>query len=295
VSKTYSIQKERFIQFTPSLAKMAGVNAAIVIQQLSFLLNMPSGGIEKEGHRWVWNTYDQWQGDHFPFWSIATIKRIFDDLEKQHVVESKQFDGYTSRKKYYRLNAGMVEKLTLEAANEIPISSICDDGASISSNCAVPSAQFDTMDQLNLIRSSTDNTSESTTDKTLLTLSSDPPPKTKPKAGSPSGSKQLLPATIFDFLPSTFTEGGNFNEFREAWFGFVEHRKRIKAPLTERAMKLLAADMTAWGTRKSIASLNQTVKSGRWTGLFDPDEKKGFQNPVQSSPRLRTAEEANVH
>ncbi|KRG13044.1 hypothetical protein ACA29_09250 [Lederbergia galactosidilytica] len=43
--------------------------------------------VEKEGtplngHVWMERTYEEWRED-FPFWSIATIKRIFTSLKKQ--------------------------------------------------------------------------------------------------------------------------------------------------------------------------------------------------------------------
>lgn len=93
-----------------SLAQKLGLNEAIIVQQLHFLLGLP-GGRTINGEHWIFNTYEQWQRDHFPFWSLNTIQRTFTTLESMMVVESCQPDGAKSRKKYYRLNHGMWAKL----------------------------------------------------------------------------------------------------------------------------------------------------------------------------------------
>lgn len=98
----------------PSLAKMIGLNEAIVLQQLHFYLSNPKAGVERDGERWIYNTYEQWQEEAFPFWSTDTIKRTFLKLQEMHIVEACQPDGRESRRKYYRLNRGMIPKLTFE-------------------------------------------------------------------------------------------------------------------------------------------------------------------------------------
>ena len=107
------------------------------------------------------------------------------------------------------------------------------------------------------------NSAETTTETTkeLLVLKKEPSKK---------------PATILDHLTPQF----DTPEFKEAWEGFVEHRKKVKAPLTSRAILLLSNDLRQWGCQKSIASIDQTVKNGKWTGLFEP---KDFAHPMNGS------------
>lgn len=119
------------------------------------------------------------------------------------------------------------------------------------------------------------------------------PSNGKPSTGNPSPKKdckkeetqkeELIlvsetkkPATILDHLTPQF----DTPEFKEAWEGFVEHRKKVKAPLTSRAILLLSNDLRQWGCQKSIASIDQTVKNGKWTGLFEP---KDFAHPMNGS------------
>jgi hypothetical protein len=87
----------------PSLAKAIGLNEAIALQQLHYWLENPKGGVELDGERWVYNTYEDWQKDNFPFWSIPTIQRVFASLESKGLIISKQLAAY-DRKKYYRIH-----------------------------------------------------------------------------------------------------------------------------------------------------------------------------------------------
>ena len=114
--KSPALISERTISFQPSLAKLIGLPEAVAVQQIKFALSAPRSGRNIDGHKWVWNTYEDWQSDFFPFWSIRTIRRAFLDLERRGLIVSCQPDGYTSRRKYYRLNEGMMAKLTVEAA-----------------------------------------------------------------------------------------------------------------------------------------------------------------------------------
>ena len=87
----------------PSLAKAIGLNGAIALQQLHYWLENPKGGVTMDGERWVYNTYENWQADNFPFWSVRTVQRIFVYLEKIGFVISMQKAEY-DRKKYYRVH-----------------------------------------------------------------------------------------------------------------------------------------------------------------------------------------------
>lgn len=105
---------ERPLIVLPSLAKLIGLNEAIVIQQLHFYLTSPKSGVELNGERWIYNTYAEWQAEAFPFWSVDTIKRTLLRLEEMLIVVACQPDGRESRRKYYRLNRGMIPKLNFD-------------------------------------------------------------------------------------------------------------------------------------------------------------------------------------
>jgi len=86
------------------IAKAIGLNEAIVLQRLHELLNEPGATVERGGHTWVRSTYEQWH-DNFPFWSIITIKRIFNRLEKEGIIITRRFNKSNwDQTKYYRID-----------------------------------------------------------------------------------------------------------------------------------------------------------------------------------------------
>lgn len=77
------LNPEPSIPVLRSLAVRIGLNQAIVLQQLHFRLRLSDDG-------WVERAYAQWAEHDFPFWSNATIRRVFDSLRELgivHVVE----------------------------------------------------------------------------------------------------------------------------------------------------------------------------------------------------------------
>lgn len=93
------------LQVLPTLAKIIGLNESIALQQLHYWLENKFAGVERDGLKWIYNTYETWQEDNFPFWSIRTIQRVFLSLEKMGLVISAQFDKENyDRRKYYRID-----------------------------------------------------------------------------------------------------------------------------------------------------------------------------------------------
>lgn len=61
------------LQVLPSLAVKIGLNEAIALQQVYFRTRDKKGG-------WCYDSYEAWQKEHFPFWSVMTIRRVFKSL-----------------------------------------------------------------------------------------------------------------------------------------------------------------------------------------------------------------------
>lgn len=111
MNKSHLLINEPALQVLPSLAKVIGLNEAIVLQQLHYWLNNPKVGIEKQGEKWIFNTYEEWV-ENFPFWSVSTIKRIFTSLEEQGVVISAQLDAkQRDMTKFYRIDYAQLDTL----------------------------------------------------------------------------------------------------------------------------------------------------------------------------------------
>ncbi len=92
------------LQVLPSLACKIGLNEAIVLQQLHYLLRDPRHGRKIAEHQWIFNTYEQWVANYFPFWCVRTVKTVFSNLARMNLVVSCQPEGRLSRRKYYRIN-----------------------------------------------------------------------------------------------------------------------------------------------------------------------------------------------
>ena len=95
------------------LAVVLGLNEAIVIQQIHYWLESARKAKrnKRNGRTWTYNTYSQWQ-EQFPFWSKATIKRIFTSLENKGIVLSGNFNKNPYNKtKWYSLDYEQLEQL----------------------------------------------------------------------------------------------------------------------------------------------------------------------------------------
>lgn len=94
----------------PSLATALGLNEALLLQQLHFMLQTSSH--VHEGRRWVYNTYDQWQ-QVFPFWKPRMLRTILTDLEKLHLLLSRNFNkSPADRTKWYTIEYEQLSHVT---------------------------------------------------------------------------------------------------------------------------------------------------------------------------------------
>ncbi|MFS0783593.1 conserved phage C-terminal domain-containing protein [Bacillus sp. 1P06AnD] len=86
----------------PSLAEVIGLNESIILQQLHYWLKESQNF--KEGSRWVYNTYGDWQ-KQFPFWSVSTIRRTITKLESLGLIIVGNFNKLKiDNTKWYRIN-----------------------------------------------------------------------------------------------------------------------------------------------------------------------------------------------
>lgn len=75
----------------PSLAKIIGLNEAIVLQQIHYWLTRDKAGKEIDGVRWIYNSLSDWK-EQFPFWSESTIYRALKSLEEMHLLKIGNFN-----------------------------------------------------------------------------------------------------------------------------------------------------------------------------------------------------------
>lgn len=124
-SRVPNLMDEYPLLVYPSLAKVMGINKAIVFQQLHFLLcNQKTAKNEYvfvDGKWWVYNTYEEWQEGYFDWLSEVTLKRIFLELEKSGLVISRQsVKNKSDRRKWYSIDYELWNKIkiTLEPSDQ---------------------------------------------------------------------------------------------------------------------------------------------------------------------------------
>ena len=104
---------EEQMSLSQDLAKVVGINGALLLQQLHEKIE--EQGILKNGEFWYCQSYEDWSKQLF-FWNVPKIMRIIQKLEKLGVIIStntlNKFS--TDRTKWYRINYERVEQLLEE-------------------------------------------------------------------------------------------------------------------------------------------------------------------------------------
>ena len=115
---------DSYLTVDPALAQAIGLDEAIVLTRITYLLHLSKG---KEGHAdesgttWVWNSYDEWRCDHFPFFTKSHVIEIIRKLEREGLLVSKQRTSHDRRKLYtidYAAVDDCVRKTTFPMATE---------------------------------------------------------------------------------------------------------------------------------------------------------------------------------
>jgi hypothetical protein len=100
------------LQVLPTLARLIGLNEAIVLQQIHYWLSAPNSGKEINGRRWVRNSTSQWHEQNFPFWSLNTVRRAFNRLIVMGLLEVANHNqsGF-NRTQWYSLNYDLLASI----------------------------------------------------------------------------------------------------------------------------------------------------------------------------------------
>ena len=110
------------VMILPSLAQKIGLNEAVMLQQIHYWL--VSSQHEKEGRKWVYNTYRDWQLQ-LPFWSERTIKRSIKSLEDQGYLLSANYNRLKMDKtKWYSIDYEKLAELESDAQDFLEPSTV---------------------------------------------------------------------------------------------------------------------------------------------------------------------------
>jgi hypothetical protein len=112
----------------PTLAKALGINKAVIMQQLHFLLNATKTANNHynfvDGRWWVYNSYEEWTSKYFPWLSPGGLKRMMNDLEDERFLLTRQSVKVKSdRRKWYTIDYEAWEQFVLT------IGAKCSDGS----------------------------------------------------------------------------------------------------------------------------------------------------------------------
>lgn len=104
---------EPSLQVQPCLAVAIGLNEAIALQQLHWVLQNPAMGKVVDGRKYVYMSLSDWRQGHFPFWSEATVQRTFASLEAKRLVKSRDDLNAVpyDRTKWYSVDLDEVREL----------------------------------------------------------------------------------------------------------------------------------------------------------------------------------------
>ncbi|HIG8794130.1 TPA: hypothetical protein ACYEOW_000345 [Raoultella terrigena] len=204
----------RPLVINPELATRIGLNEAIVLQQVNYWINDKEQGVNFEGRRWVFNSYESWV-KQFPFWSADTVKRAFTSLVKQGCLDVEQLNkSQHDRTNYYTINHDCE---LLNDAEQVPSSN----GA----NCPDRQAQDAPMDEGKNARSLTVTTTKTTTETKSIGASAD--------ASAPARSAKQDYSPEFETAWQAYPKRAGGNSKAAAWKAW---KARLKDGVKPEAM-----------------------------------------------------------
>lgn len=135
---------ENPMQVLPQLAKLIGLNEAILLQQIHYWSNKSVNIID--GERWVYNSVSEWE-KQFIFWSRSTIIRTIQSLLKQNLLKEGNFNKVKfDRTKWYTIQ--------YQELNKMSNSNISD--------CTTPFTQNEQMEIVNMSKPIPETTHKTT-------------------------------------------------------------------------------------------------------------------------------------
>ena len=233
----------------PSLAVKIGLNEAIFVQQLHYLLQMSQN--HKDGKSWVYNTLEEWS-DIFPFLSLATLRRVIKSLENSKILAtSTTMNRYkVDRTKWYSLDYDVLNAI---AQNE---HMDCSERTNaIAQNEHFTSAQNEHMSSAQ--NEHTNNHKNKTTTKT-----------TNNREGN----------TLIDYLISLGVEEQNAQDF-------IKYRHSIKKPLTKTAIDRLVTEVNKNG-KVNLNDMVAEIQIRGWISFKSHYDVDGSSNKTGSNHDL---------
>lgn len=116
------INKDKVVMASVDLACVIGdCEEAIVLNQVSYWIERYKeiNRNYKDGRFWVYNSYQKWHDDNFPFWHPSKIQRIFKSLENKGLLLSANLNNAGFDKtKWYTIDYEELQKMANNYENK---------------------------------------------------------------------------------------------------------------------------------------------------------------------------------
>ena len=247
----------------PQLAKILGLNEAIILQQLHYWLQKNPN--IRDGRAWVYNSITEWQ-QQFPFWSEDTIRRTINRLISDGIIVKGGFNKMSFDKTLWYAVGYEALEVKIKHTDELKTAK------SNYANCINPGRQKAQADLGSLHK---------------------PIPEINQRLPTETINKKEKPpkATDFDLLISEHTKSqGLATALRE----FIKMRSTIKKPMTNRALKMLLAKLKTLGEaeEQQIPILEQSIFHC-WQDIYSlkvPEQTGDVPLPKSQSPLAQLGE-----
>lgn len=111
-NKSSLLIDETPLQVLPTLAVAIGLNEAIFVQQLHWLLNHSGKAVAGQEGVWIYNTIEEWHSK-YPFWSARTIDRIIKGLKELSVLRVGRFNKMAiDQTRWYSIDYDVLNSLS---------------------------------------------------------------------------------------------------------------------------------------------------------------------------------------
>lgn len=282
MSDTFNIS---FVKYNPQLGRKLGKGASMFIAALQFGMNNKNFGVNKKGHKWVYNTSEQWA--EYLGYSSRQIERIIAKLKDQGIILVQKLNHCkANRINYYTVDetklATFLQK-TQEAKDSINALNTC----SLDSNLASKTA-----DSINKMSESCRHNGGIYTKNTNLEIN-----KSEEKINSSAPPSEII-------VPNTFS--AEMNQVQQVKIKKIDLKKEkaaadIASEPHSSPKTTVAQDMLAiWNHtfEKNLASMSKQLAPllvAAYKHKFGADMQKWKQYclTVASSPYL-TGEKFNL-
>ncbi len=234
------------------LAKKYGVNSAIFIRHLYYWIskNACNGKHYYDGRYWSYNSMESF-AKSLDFWTESQIRHIIEKLKKEGVLLVGNFNDHKyDRTAWYSLSDEIFEFYGEKPASTPEKSDLSNlaNASDKNSKCICQNRQMEV---------------------TKLANAFD-------KISRPIPNK--IPNIIPNNNPPISPHEKN-DDWEKAWEAFIEMRKKLKSPLTDRAKQMLIHKLDGLTSNKKeqIAILNQSTINA-WKSVYPLHDERGSPN-----------------